>query len=446
MSLVNDMLRDLEQRNKKSQELPGSGAPLKAAQTVASTQTRPSPVIRYLLWATGLVAIILTAWLLWTDQQTNPPPAVVKMNPQTDVKEPEHVLINLPEKAAIASIKWAGTEQGGDLVVRLQGDADIQLLEQDAFTATVAFDGVTLAQEIPPIKSPLVERVDLFRDADRIELTLTATAPSRFAFRIQHDPTTMILGVLPEPLGTARADVPEVPQQMGPVVEKPVSEKPVEAKPVVKTQPNFTPVAPRPTAPVKKVQRALTDTQAVVEAGKYVAKGKLQEALTLLQKRISAQPEQSAATRGYMATILLSMGERNQAQNQLQQGLQTHPTDLTLRKLQARLWLSEGKIEQTASLLTAAVPAVADDPEYHELLATLYQQQGLYEQAAGVYLSLLEYQNTTARWWVGMAYSLELAKRYPEARRAYQSALQLPGIAANLKTYAQQRVAALSGR
>jgi tetratricopeptide (TPR) repeat protein len=89
---------------------------------------------------------------------------------------------------------------------------------------------------------------------------------------------------------------------------------------------------------------------------------------------------------------------------------------------------------------------VGKDPEYHELLATAHQQQGQYEAAAKIYYSLLQHQNNTPRWWVGMAYSLELDKRYGEALRAYRSAVQIPGITASLKTYAEQRVKALSGR
>ncbi len=375
----------------------------------------------------------------------------VSTSEQTEVTPPAE--INAPtstftevekQSAVIRSILWSGTEMGGDLVVRLDGEADIQLLGQDTTSVSIAFEDVQLETDLPNISGPLIDRIDVFRDNSRTELMLTTKVDSQFAFRVQHTPTTMILGVLPQESTTQPSA--EFKTKPEPVVEQ----KPQQPKPLVKTQVTETTASvaakTKPAEPIKKTQRVVSDQEANLQARKLIQKGQLDRALEILQKRIKAEPEKSPAARGYLATLQLSAGMGRDAKLLLQESLQIHPDDLALRKLQSRLLLTEGNAAQSLVLLQQSLPEVGKDPEYHELLATAHQQQGQYEAAAKIYYSLLQHQNNTPRWWVGMAYSLELDKRYGEALMAYRSAVHIPGITASLKTYAEQRVKALSGR
>lgn len=458
MSLVNDMLRDLEQRNKKD-SVSGPAEPIKAAQT-AEFQPLPNSGngIKLALGIMVSVGLGLLLWLLMSGQFAQLLPAEKAY--QNEIRAPLKTEVIPPaeskattstiaeaanQTATIRSILWSGTEMGGDLVVRLDGEADIQLLGQDTTSVSIAFEDVQLDTELPNISGPLIDRIDVFRDNSRTELMLTTKVNSQFAFRVQHTPTTMILGVLPQE--TTLLVPPEIEAKPEPVVAQKLQKAP---KPLVKTQVTETtaslPTTIKPAQPIKKTQRAISDQEANLQARKLIQKGQLNRALDILQKRIKAEPDKSPAARGYLATLQLSAGMEQQAKLLLQESLQVHPSDLTLRKLQSRLLLTEGNAARSIILLQQSLPEVGKDPEYHELLATAHQQQGQYEAAAKVYYSLLQHQNNTPRWWVGMAYSLELDKRYDEALRAYRSAVQIPGITASLKTYAEQRVKALSAR
>lgn len=456
MSLVNDMLRDLEQRNKKD-SVSGSDAPIKAAQTTDYQSPQKNfGGLKLVLILFSLIAIGLTVWILLVEKAFESEPianandvqqqaeSVIAQQKAEDnaLKVNEEIVAD--NRVTIHSILWSGTEIGGDLVVRLDGEADIQLLGQDRNSVNIAFEGVELAADLPNASGSLIDRIDVFRDNSRTELMLTTRVESQFAFRVQHSPTTMILGVLPQVVDHSenKDDAPqqEVFQETVQKVQKLVSKIPASV--ISKTAV----AVPRPVQPIKKTQRIASDQEAVSQARKLVQKGQLAEAFSVLEKRIAQNSEESAVSRGYLATLQLSSGMRQEAQLLLQESLQIHASDYTLRKLQARLLLSQGKTMESLSLLQHSQPRVEEDPEYHELLATAYQQQGNYEQSAKVYFALLEHRNNTPRWWVGMAYSLELDKRYEEALRAYRSAVQIPGITASLKTYAEQRVNALSGR
>lgn len=456
MSLVNDMLRDLEQRNQKGDAVSGGAEPLRAAQVVDVEQPKSRISIRIALWIVGIASLAATLWLLFDDQQNK---AVTSS--QNTLHSPTEVLSTSTEKAlsesepnnqantgqksvSIASVKWAGTSAGGDLVVRLDGEADIQLLGQDSRSVHIAFENVMLETSLPEIDSPLIESIDMFRDRTRTELMLTAANESRFAFRVQHSPVTMILGIIPleQALPVTEEETVEVVTH-----RKPIEKKAVEVTSTVSVVGNKKQNGDsRPVKPVTKSKQIVSDQQAVAQARSLVSKIELQKAIKVLEKRIAQAPEKSVQTRGYLVTLQLSSGLREPASKLLLESLRIHPHDLTLRKLQARVLLSERKVVETLQLLESSKPVVEKDPEYYELLATAYQQGEQYPQAAKIYYQLLQYQNGTPRWWVGMGYSLELDKRYGEALRAYQSATQIPGITASLKTYAEQRVQALTGR
>ncbi|MFY0678788.1 MAG: tetratricopeptide repeat protein [Neptuniibacter sp.] len=460
MSLVNDMLRDLEQRNKKD-SVTSSPSPIKAAQAAEYQQSQQNMGgLKLLLVLFSLVVIGVTIWLLLSERFLQSPSNTnvndiqqqvagntVTVPQKTEDKTLDIALEEVPDKTVkISDILWSGTEAGGDLVVRLDGAADIQLLGQDRNSVNIAFEDVELEADLPDVSGPLIDRIDVFRDNSRTELMLTTRIESQFAFRVQHSPTTMILGVLPQAVVSSgikeNISQPEVE-----VVPEPVQKM---QKPVTKTtalaSAQTVVVDSRPMQPIKKTQRIASDEESVIQARKFVQKGQLAEALRVLEKRIDQNNEGSSSSRGYLATLLLSSGMHQEAQLLLQESLQIHADDFTLRKLQSRLLLSQGNTAESLSLLRQSLPMVKEDPEYHELLATAYQQQGMYEQAAKVYFTLLQHKNNTPRWWVGMAYSLELDKRYGEALRAYRSAVQIPGISASLKTYAEQRLQTLSRR
>ncbi|MCP4597300.1 tetratricopeptide repeat protein [Neptuniibacter sp.] len=488
MSLVNDMLRDLEQRNEKPAQVPGNTPQVKAAQYVEEPETSAVSPTRIVLWLIGIVAIGATLWLLWQDysKKQAAQPLVIKAGDSkpeeklakkqivapvtpTNIKEPApEVAVNavnentniaaevIPGKVSIDKVRWSGTDSGGDLVVTLSAAADIQLVSQDERVITVSFEKVAMTAPLPMISSSLVQRLDVNRDDERILLTLTATQPSRFAFRVQQSPTTLILGVLPDQRFIARQDpvksvatVVETPKKVTPVASTKSDLElttPVKASSVAVDPESETPVDKPEPKPVTKAKRELSDKQVAARARKLLNQADLEAAEQLLQNRIAKHPQTSAEARGLLATLMLSTGNLSKAKEVITNSLAIHPQDGGLRKLQSRLWIAEGKSAQVVSLLQQNTPLLAKDPEYYELLASAYQQVGDYERSAKTYYQLLQHSREIPRWWVGMGYALEQSRHYTEARDAYLSALKVVGIEPSLKSYAEQRAKALLGR
>ncbi|WP_415902342.1 tetratricopeptide repeat protein [Neptuniibacter sp. QD29_5] len=479
MSLVNDMLRDLEQRNERPVSMDGNQSSIKAAQTVEAE--KPNSLPRLILWFIGFSALLMTAWLLWQEQSSSSTvanndvqlvPALEKTKEKLIRQEVSQVpaipvLVDQkaepvkPSQAAITEIQWAGTEQGGDLVVRLDGATDVQVVSQNANVIVIAFDDAILQSALPSISNGLVKSVDLNTEYDRAVLTVTTLRDSQFAFRVQQAPTTLILGVFAkEPQVEAAEHVPvtqvvsenlnleevvETTQKVEEIAKKPNTIK--SGKELQVAHPGDAMLEKsRPSKPVAKVTAKLSDQQSADRARRLINQGKLADAETLLLKSITEQVPNSLASRRLLATLYLSTGNQPKAESLLSDSLVQFPSDAALRKLQARIWLTSGQQIQAVSLLEKDKPAMKQDTEFYELLASAYQQSGNYTKSAQNYYQLLQLNNQVSRWWVGLAYAFEQSKRFHDALNAYRSAVKIPSIDSSLKQYAQQRVQALSGR
>ncbi|WP_415897176.1 tetratricopeptide repeat protein [Neptuniibacter sp. QD57_21] len=479
MSLVNDMLRDLEQRNERPASVPGNQSSVKAAQFVEAD--KPNNLPRLFLWVIGVSALLMTAWLLWKDQSSSPEVVnngvqlasssdktadqpvtkVAAPTPAVPVLAEPKVEPVIPIQAVITEIQWAGTEQGGDLVVRLDGAADVQVVSQNENVIVIAFDDAILQSALPSISNGLVKRVDLNTESDRALLTVTTERDSQFAFRVQQAPTTLVLGVMakePSVKPVERIVVTEVvsednnseeqievPEQVEEVVKKPNAIKSGEELQVA--HPNDAMVEKtRPSKPVTKATAKMSDQQSADRARRLINQGKLADAETLLLTSIAEHISKSLASRRLLSTLYLSTGKQSKAERLLSDSLVLFPSDAALRKLQARIWLSSGHQAQAVSLLEKDKPVMKQDTEFYELLASAYQQNGNYTNSAQNYYQLLQLNNQVPRWWVGLGYAFEQSQRFRDARNAYLSATQIPSIDSSLKQYAQQRVQALSGR
>lgn len=183
-------------------------------------------------------------------------------------------------------------------------------------------------------------------------------------------------------------------------------------------------------------------------------KGKTQEALTLwgrnqrseavaaLQGFIDANP-QAHQSRETLAKLMLQQSDFAAVTILVQEGMAVAPEYAGYRKLQARLLLSGGMTQEAVRLLSNQVPPVSVDSEYHDLLATAQLSTMDFVGAAKSYQALVQQNRNEARWWYGLAAAWDGQGREAEALQAYQQALNLPSLSAGLRQRSEQRVAEL---
>ncbi len=148
-------------------------------------------------------------------------------------------------------------------------------------------------------------------------------------------------------------------------------------------------------------------------------------------------------SREMLAKLLIQQGEPERAMQVVDLGLTIAPRRNGYKKVKARLLLILGQAADAATLLSDNRPSVTDDAEYHDLLATGLLSSAAYDQAALTYQALLAIDNQPGRWWYGLAAALDAQGQSRQAAQAYEQALRREDLGAALRQGSQQRLQAI---
>lgn len=453
MSLVNDMLRDLEERR----AAPAERLALEGLQAVdeaaAARRERIERLRRGSIWfmAVMLIAVlvgmmigrVVKGQIPWGGVMPEPAPPVIAAPvvsaPRLLEVLPQHDARGLTLQLLLErSVPYQRTEESGAVSLRLPG---LQLtgeaqsgrlqrngrslswrVEQQGADVQVLLVGLVGELEVRDRLEPAGERWLLW-----IEVPLT-DAPSATAAEADTE-------AVPEPLPVAApAETAAAEPAMPAWVTAPVA--PADAPPVV------SPVEPAG-VPELKIEPyrpdALTRARQAIGAGDY--RSAISE-LETLQKSRGRDPE----VLRWLARAYLADGQQQRLLAWLPAQLAQMPQDKELRLLLARAQLQAGDTHGAVATLEQNAPALIQEPTYHALLAVSYQQTGQWPQSAALYRQLVALRPSQASWQLGLAIALEQLDQPAEAARHYRLALQGPGLDESARRFASERAAALGGR
>ncbi|PFG52120.1 MSHA biogenesis protein MshN [Marinobacter sp. LV10R520-4] len=193
-------------------------------------------------------------------------------------------------------------------------------------------------------------------------------------------------------------------------------------------------VSVAPSAP-----NALTQARQALQEGDYPRAIHVLEALQLTRKN---DPEVSR----WLARAYLAGGESARLLAWLPAHLAQRPRDSELRVLLARGQLQAGQAANAVATLQHYPPSLRQEPTYHALLAASYQQTGEWPQSAALYQQLIELQPQQSSWQLGLGIALEQLAQPAAAARHYRLAHQGPGLDEGARRFASERATALGAR
>ncbi|GEM_PF-3930552 len=163
-------------------------------------------------------------------------------------------------------------------------------------------------------------------------------------------------------------------------------------------------------------------------------------AVSSLQHALELYPGHLPA-RELLTEILEKDGKTGEAMFLLAEGLEIAPDYIVFKKSYARLLVEQGDYEAAIKvMLHEGLPTVEDDPEAHVVMATLYQHLGESFLAAQTYRNLLAVWPQTGAFWVGLGGALEGQNLFEEAVECYQRALNTKNLRQDLSRYAKKRL------
>ena len=461
MSLINEMLCDLEKRRKREKcGLPYNKIPV-VTDRMASSK---------LLFLAG--GVLLLAGIVWIGVKTIPgmspekpvvitfpiqprvaPAAVVEKESITTVIPPDVVKTllqgaTLPEvnaldqnttpvaveklAAELLHLKVVETTDSARLSITFAQLPEYRLLQNSGEVAQliVSFSQAQIGEdfEVPLLTGTLLKRVSLVPQKETLQLLVDLDQHAQVQSLQLVEDSDQEYRFLIE-IVTA-ASVVEAPQKPMPVPDP---------QPVLVAETNNTTAAK-----VSKNKNHLSRDQQAYRSGLVQLKqGSLVTAEASFNQALIINPKLQDA-RLQVVGLLQQQRKFAQAEEFLQQGLSLAPGNPDLRKVYARLLLNDRRQNEAIDLLkTKPVPGVVQDLEYHALLAALLQESGQFKAASSTYGQLLQVRPQEALWWMGMAISLEQSGNSDPARNAYQKAVSLPGLSLDLVNYIHGRLQAL---
>ncbi|NOX43990.1 MAG: tetratricopeptide repeat protein [Gammaproteobacteria bacterium] len=399
MSVINQMLQDLEQRrNATVIESPLGG--LSASGSVLYS----SQPINYILLGAMLVLVVIAAFLFGAQganvayQETT-----LSQFPSTIVPKIIEVpsIKNKPVKVVVAS----NPDSMQSVKTQLANNLTNNKVDPSASTATLAKTALSTTEKSSAVKKP------------------TQTEPVKSQIPQAED-------------AKQKSDKHYALSTLDLNVEKVAENKIVETADTITT----------PTVMEKRI-RPLSDAQQAQqhfqESVLQLGRGQQDKARSTLDKALLVDPSHIRA-RETLAALLLNTGRISEASATLRDGLRITPNAASLAKFYARILVDQGDIERSITVLERAMPLVSNDPEYHALLAAFYSRIGKHGQAAQVYQKVLHVRPGVPQWWMGLGLSLESMGESARALASYQRAQRVGGLSAEVNKFVAGRIQTLS--
>lgn len=447
MSLVNDMLRDLETRRAAPNERVQLEGLYAVDEEAAARRDRFERMRRGSIWFMAVILIgVLVGLMIGRVVKGVPDLATVTrpVAPAPVVQLPVQVLDVLPQHDARGlvlqllldrSVTYQRSEESGAVSLRLK---DTQLVGEPQ-QSRVQRDGRSLSWRVEnkgaDVQILLVGLGDSLDVRDRLEAAgdrwmLWVEVPLNTAVAVDDAP--LVLDNLPlAEAAPAPVEAP-MPAWVSAPLPAPAAAPPAAAQP-----------APAASAPQVKIATHQPDPLTL--ARQALQDGDNARAISLLEPLHKSRGQDPDVLR-WLARAYLAAGDQQRLLTWLPAQLAQLPDDSELRLLLARAQLQAGDTEGAVATLEQNPPRLEQEPTYFALLAASYQQTGQWQNSAELYRRMTALRPTQSTWQLGLAIALEQLDQPAEAGRHYRLALQGQGLDDSARRFASERAKALGGR
>lgn len=180
--------------------------------------------------------------------------------------------------------------------------------------------------------------------------------------------------------------------------------------------------------------------QKLALAEKALAAKQISKAEKLLEDVVIITPSDSQ-TRKKLAALWFGRRAYQDAVNLLSQGIALNGKDSSLRQMKARIHLQQG--QATAALNTLKPLATLKDEQYQIMLANTAQQAQQIKAAVNAYTMLITMQPNMGRWQLGLAVLYDKNSQFTLATKAYKTALTKNDLSVSSEQFIKERIQAI---
>lgn len=209
-------------------------------------------------------------------------------------------------------------------------------------------------------------------------------------------------------------------------------------KPVALVAPSSVPPGNIEKTQILATPRERADAEFRRAQGMLATVGGAPAVVETLQAALRQDPGYSPA-RQLLLRVFLESRRIDDAIALLQEGLENQPAQVGWAMSLARLQVERGDIAAGERTLSRSRSHAGASPEFLGFHGYLLHRLGQNKDAAEQYLSAARQSPSDGRWWFGLGQALEAEGRSDDARGAYRRAAEAGNLSADLLTLAEQR-------
>ncbi|OGT45854.1 MAG: hypothetical protein A3E83_00560 [Gammaproteobacteria bacterium RIFCSPHIGHO2_12_FULL_41_20] len=178
------------------------------------------------------------------------------------------------------------------------------------------------------------------------------------------------------------------------------------------------------------------------DALSMVGNGYHQQAIKQLSSILKVDPRYKNA-RVSLVALLIDQGNTHKAIQVIDAGLNLSADYVPFFELKARVLAQQGKASEAIQLLQQVSPSLVDNPDYYALIAALYERINKNMLAVKLYKELLNVNIHNGSWWFGLGVSLDKLGYKKDAIQSYTRAVTEGHLNPASIAYLQNRLQAL---
>ena len=222
----------------------------------------------------------------------------------------------------------------------------------------------------------------------------------------------------------------------------PVAERVTRPPPVPPTA-----VAESPPAAIEKQMREVMPTERAEIAFRrgvtQIQEGRANAAELEFRDALKQDPSHAGARQALLG-LLLDSKRNNEAEQLLHKALEINPRQPRYAMVLARLEVERGEVTGAINTMVGALPYVRSDPDFYAFLAALLQREGRHREAADYYRTALRGVPGNGVWMMGLGISLRASNQAAEAHDAFQRAIDSQQLSPELQEFVERQLRELS--
>ncbi len=441
MSLINQMLQDLEKRRASGTER----GTLPSQVRVLPPGQRPSTH----WWLLGLgAAAVLIAALAWQLNSRPAPPAPLAAAPPPPLPAQVPLVAAPPVEAPpIPSIPSPASKLASDLAETPAADsAPSSPTAQETTPKTAKSPEKTpraaaVVQDLASKPQPTLAAAAVIVAEPKAEASKVAAVTLETVTVMKAVPVALAVPQAPVPAVSAQPTTPAVLASTPPAAPsaKPAASPPPPARPVDDSKARSVLVNPQ----IDKRTQQLTAQQLAEneyrDGANMLNQGRVAEAQEGFRLALQHYPAHVGARQGLFG-VLLEVKKNGEAEQVLQDGLKLNPNQPGFAMALARLQIDRGDTVGAVETLQKTAPSALNSPDYLAFLAALLQRQSRHQEAIDHYQSALRLAPQSGVWLMGLGISLQALNRNSEAQDTFRRAKATNALNSELQAFVDQRL------